>query len=143
MIDSFSGPYRFLSNFYPSPFPLIGVTWPTVEHAYQFGKVDPKSIDLEKWKRIFLECITPREAKKLGQSIEIREDWEHIKVMVMRGLLGLKFNNPELRGRLLATGSQELVEGNNWNDTFWGVCRGVGQNYLGRLLMDLRDELRA
>lgn len=46
------------------------------------------------------------------------------------------------RVRLLATGSAELIEGNVWNDTFWGVCRGRGQNHLGRILMEVRDGLR-
>ena len=49
--------------------------------------------------------------------------------------------NPELAEKLLATGEQELVEGNNWNDTFWGMCRGKGKNMLGNILMKIREEL--
>ena len=59
----------------------------------------------------------------------------------MRDLLRNKFSEPDLAARLLATGSTELIEGNNWNDTFWGVCRGRGRNMLGQLLMEVREEI--
>ena len=49
--------------------------------------------------------------------------------------------NPELKQKLLETGNQELIEGNTWNDTFWGVCNGQGQNWLGKILMLARSEL--
>ena len=50
--------------------------------------------------------------------------------------------NPELGNKLLETGNQELVEGNTWGDIFWGVCNGKGQNWLGKILMMVRDEIR-
>jgi len=53
-----------------------------------------------------------------------------------------KFKQEDLKQMLLDTGDQELVEGNTWNDTFWGVCRGEGQNNLGKILMKVRMELR-
>jgi predicted NAD-dependent protein-ADP-ribosyltransferase YbiA (DUF1768 family) len=60
----------------------------------------------------------------------------------MEGLVRQKFSkDPVLRQRLLDTGDQDLVEGNTWGDTFWGVCRGQGSNWLGRILMDVRAEL--
>lgn len=34
-------------------------------------------------------------------------------------------------------------EGNTWDDTYWGVCKGVGTNYLGKLLMIVRNDLKA
>lgn len=73
----------------------------------------------------------------------MRSDWEEVKLGVMEGLLREKFSDPELRRKLLATGERELVEGNDWGDSFWGVCAGRGKNHLGRLLMKLREELRA
>jgi len=51
--------------------------------------------------------------------------------------------NPDLAAKLIATGDEELVEGNTWGDTYWGVCRGVGQNKLGKILMNVRQELAA
>ena len=65
-----------------------------------------------------------------------------MKIDIMRQVLKSKFTqNPELKAKLIATGDAELIEGNNWNDRFWGVCRGVGQNHLGKLLMEVRAEL--
>ena len=82
--------------------------------------------------------VSPR----LGRRIELRPDWEEVKIEIMRQVLKSKFtHNPELREKLIATGNTELIEGNNWNDRFWGVCRGVGKNHLGKLLMEIRAEL--
>lgn len=44
--------------------------------------------------------------------------------------------------QLLATGNEELIEGNKHGDHFWGVCNGHGENMLGKLLMQLRAELQ-
>lgn len=83
------------------------------------------------------------EAKKLGRTVVLRPDWNEVKVSIMRNVLALKFRqNPDLREKLLATGEAELIEGNHWKDTFWGVCNGVGENWLGKLLMELREELK-
>lgn len=61
----------------------------------------------------------------------------------MHDIVRAKFEqNPDLRQKLLSTGSEELIEGNTWGDTFWGVCKGSGQNWLGRILMFVRDEVR-
>jgi len=60
----------------------------------------------------------------------------------MLDLVRKKFENPLLRAMLLATEDAVLVEGNTWNDTFWGVCRGRGENWLGRILMQVREECR-
>jgi len=65
-----------------------------------------------------------------------------VKVKLMFELVLEKFKqNPELKQKLLETGNQELIEGNTWNDTFWGVCNGQGQNWLGKILMLVRSEL--
>ncbi|MCH7737275.1 MAG: NADAR family protein [Chloroflexi bacterium] len=60
----------------------------------------------------------------------------------MLELLRDKFRDPVLRQMLLDTGDLELVEGNNWGDRFWGRVSGVGDNHLGRLLMQVRGECR-
>lgn len=64
----------------------------------------------------------------------------------MREVIGAKFKggSEELREMLIATGERELVEGNVWNDTFWGVSlrTGKGQNQLGKILMEVREELK-
>lgn len=78
------------------------------------------------------------EAKKLGKTVELRSDWNDIKVDVMRKLLKQKFMDKELLTKLqLIKG--EIVENNYWGDTFWGKCYGKGENTLGKILMDIRD----
>jgi ribA/ribD-fused uncharacterized protein len=131
-IAEFKGPYAFLSNFHPSP--VFG--YPTVENAYQAAKTREKTL------RVPFRSCSPGEAKRLGRKLPLREDWESIKLEVMETLLREKFTrHPELAAALKATGDSELVEGNWWGDTFWGVCRGKGENHLGRLLMQLRGTL--
>jgi ribA/ribD-fused uncharacterized protein len=136
MIDRFDGEYRWLSNFWPSQ-----VHWelefPSVEHAYQAAKCSCQA-DRQR----FLG-ITAGQAKRLGRQVELRPDWEDVKIHMMEYLLRQKFAaRSELAAKLLATGDEELVEGNSWGDTYWGVCRGQGQNRLGKLLMQIRQELR-
>ncbi len=92
---------------------------------------------------IISQCTTPGQAKRAGLRLRLRFDWPAIKLGVMSTGLDAKFQIPELRDKLLATGNAELVEGNSWNDTYWGMCRGVGDNHLGKLLMKIRAELKA
>jgi predicted NAD-dependent protein-ADP-ribosyltransferase YbiA (DUF1768 family) len=60
----------------------------------------------------------------------------------MEDILMRKFAHLELRGLLLATGDAHLEEGNWWGDYFWGVCKGKGENNLGKILMKVRDFYR-
>lgn len=137
-IDKFSGDFGFLSNFYPSVIYVDGLKYASVEHAYQAAKSsDPSTRELIRGAK------TSAIAKKLGKSVQLRPDWESTKIELMRVLVRKKFDNPFLKPLLLATGDAELIEGNTWNDTTWGVCRGVGQNWLGKILMQVRDELAA
>lgn len=138
MIDSFNGKYRFLSNFYPSKVSLDGWEFPTVEHAFQAAK----TLDGNKRRQI-QQAAKPGDAKRLGRTVNLRADWEDAKIDVMRQLLRRKFSDPFLLSQLLTTGTEELVEGNWWRDTFWGVCNGVGENHLGKLLMEIREERSA
>lgn len=136
-IDSFRGPFGFLSNFHEASVWIAGERYPSVEHAYQASKTfDPGT------KKLIREAKTPGIAKKLGQAVQLPSNWSTRKIDVMRVLLREKFKNPLLRAMLLATEDAQLVENNTWNDTFWGVCRGKGSNWLGRILMEVRDECR-
>jgi ribA/ribD-fused uncharacterized protein len=136
-ISWFRDEYEFLSNFSASEIEYEGMLFPTVEHAFQAAK----TLDIAERRKIG-ELATAGAAKRLGRRVRLRSDWEQIKVGLMRDLLRLKFSKADLSERLLATGSAELIEGNNWNDTFWGVCKGRGRNMLGQLLMEIRDEVR-
>ena len=137
MIDRFDAEYFFLSNFEDSPITYDGITYKNVEAAFHAQKV----FDTEKKKEF--SNLNPSEAKRLGRRVKLRSDWESVKVDIMTDLVRIKFlQNPDLKKKLLATGDQILIEGNSWNDKFWGVCKGEGQNYLGRILMMIRKELR-
>lgn len=134
-IDNFIGDYFFLSNFAPSIIVVDGLEYPTVEHAYQAYKSNTDSIR----NKIRL-ADTPASAKKLGRVIQIRDDWDDVKFGIMLDFVRLKFQIPELNKKLLDTGDRELIEGNTWGDRFWGVCGGVGDNNLGKILMKVRAE---
>jgi ribA/ribD-fused uncharacterized protein len=141
MITSFRG--TFLSNFWPSPVIWGGLSYPTVEHAYVAAKHIPETLwgpdDLEY--EIFCNLI-PGIVKKYGKKITARKDWDRIKIAIMENLLRQKFAfGTPLAEKLMETGDQELIEGNTWDDIFWGVCNGVGENNLGRILMEIREEL--
>lgn len=140
MIDSFTGKYDFLSNFHISPilFRFIDedIYAPTVEHAFQAAK----SNKMTQQKHI-LKARTPSEAKKLGRRVDLIEDWDDIRDEVMLRLIRLKFTiHTDLKQKLLDTGEEELIEGNTWGDSYWGVCDGEGKNQLGMTLMKVRDE---
>ena len=139
-IESFTGDYRFLSNFYFPEFrriPYEGINYPTVEHAYQAAKT------LDNNQRIKIAQLdTPGKAKRAGRQVKLREDWDEVKLQVMTNLIWMKFQVPGLRLKLLATGDVELIEGNYWGDTYWGVCRGKGENNLGKILMNVRKVLQ-
>lgn len=136
MITEFQGEYRFLSNFWPAIVVLDNVQYPSVEHAYMAAK----TTDIILRKHI-KEQPTAAMAKKLGRSLQLRPDWEMIKLGVMESLVRQKFQEPTLKAKLLQTGDQEIIENNTWNDTFWGVCRGKGSNHLGKILMKVRNEI--
>lgn len=146
-INSFSGEYRFLSNFWPCVVSLAGEVFSSVEHAYQFAKLkEPHPLDEYGWSEYnqYLRKIkqaTAGQAKKLGRTIEVRKDWDDIKLPIMEGLNYQKYQDPALKSKLLSTYPRELIEGNTWGDTFWGVCNGVGENHLGKILMKIRQEL--
>jgi ribA/ribD-fused uncharacterized protein len=129
--------YDFLSNFYKSTVRFEGALYPTVEHAYQAAKSLDSSV-----RELIRKSPDPMWAKKLGQGVQKRADWDDVKIDIMRTLVREKFENPFLRPLLLSTGEKSLVLGNKWNDTFWGICRGVGENWLGKILMDERRRIR-
>ena len=134
---AFSGDHFFLSNFYSHRFTFNGRTYPTAEHAFQAAKC----VDQGEAERV-QRASSPAAAKQIGRRVQLRADWNEVRVDVMRAVLLAKFADPDLRARLVATGKAELVEENTWGDRFWGRSRGVGKNMLGQLLMELRDSLK-
>ncbi len=132
MIDSFNGEYRWLSNFYIEP------DGTHVEGEYQGAKFPGYEAGFED--------LTPGKAKRLGGSRSmtpyLREDWNDVRIDIMKRLVLLKFlDHPTLYKALVDTGEEELIEGNNWGDTFWGKVNGVGENHLGKILMEVRRKI--
>lgn len=136
----FRGQYAFLSNFYACRVVWEGIAYPTLEHAYQAAKCKDLK-DRELIRKIEGPGNAKRHVKQLKQQGRTRSDWDTVKVDIMRELLKNKFLDPVLGMKLLGTGNQELIEVNNWNDQFWGMCGGAGENMLGKLLMEIRTEM--
>lgn len=136
MISTFRNDYEFLSNFYTGyPVEYNGIVYSSGEAAFQAQKCPKRAKEFY--------SLGPSEAKKLGRSVELRLDWEEVKDQIMLEVVRAKFGNDEVMARwLLATGDEELIEGNTWNDTYWGVCKGKGKNKLGQILMQVREELK-
>lgn len=139
MINQFKDDYRFLSNFYPSVIEYDSILYPTVEHFFQAMK----SRD-DKDRRFIAGLQYPGQAKKAGRKVVLRQHWGNLRIGVMSWGLHYKFTkHDDLKQMLISTFPHELVEGNYWNDKFWGVClkTNEGENWLGNLLMKLRQEL--
>lgn len=135
MIDYFVGQYYFLSNFFEAPVTYEGRTYRNNEAAFQAAKCPGRESEFQ-----FLD---PSTAKRKGRRVQLRSDWEVVKFQIMKDIVRAKFTqNKELADMLLDTGTEELQEGNTWGDRIWGVCTGTGQNRLGKILMEVRDEIR-
>ncbi len=139
MINEFKNEYRFLSNFFPSPFVYEDISYPTVEHFFQAQKT------LDNAERLRISrCRTPGIAKREGRKLILRQDWEQVKDSIM--ILGLMYKfikYPDLAKKLKQTAGKHLEEGNTWGDTYWGVDlkTKVGKNILGQLLIVVRNTL--
>ena len=143
-ISAFRGPHDFLSNFYAADVEFEGAEYPTIEHAFQAAK----SLDFAE-RRAIKNAKTASEAKRMGRKIKRRADWFDISLVIMETLVRQKFTRyPELKSKLLETGDAKLIEGNNWNDRFYGAVYNttsgewVGENHLGKILMKVREDLK-
>lgn len=135
----FRGKYDFLSNMHLAPVKYNDRVYLCSETAYQVAKLKH---DADK---NMIYGMNGYESKDIvrKQKLEVRDDWFNVNTKIMYDIVHAKFTqNPELAQKLLATGDMYLVENNYWKDTFWGVCNGVGENNLGKILMEVRDELR-
>jgi len=136
----FKNEKRFLSNMYPCKVIINGVEYQSSENYYMAMKFLGTSDNLVDE----IQKCTPLQSKRVANKNKslIREDWDSVKIPVMRRALFAKFTqNLELMSSLLATGSSHLEERNDWKDVFWGTCEGVGSNHLGKLLMELRSTI--
>jgi len=142
MIGPFKGDYTFLSNFAVAPVCFRGIWYSTNEHWYQSSKARTQTQKMR-----IIEAPTAAEAKRRGREVGLVTDFDKDKLYVMHFGLLLKFGqHPDLAQRLIATGDEDLVEVNTWDDTYWGMClengQLVGENHLGKLLMTVRKTLK-
>ena len=142
-ITSFTGDNRFLSNFFQHPFAYKGLVYPNAESAFQAQKC---SSDEERLK--YTTQKNPVRAKQMGKKEpHLPQDWDDRAYSIMEDILRAKFAIPELASMLRATGDNHLEEGNHWHDNRWGHCTcekcqsKPGQNWLGKILMQIRSEL--
>lgn len=138
MIRSFFGEHRFLSNFWPVDIIFEGLVYASVEHAYQASKTDDRQL-----REKICGAASAGQAKRIGRGFHITEEWRRRRMQIMVDLIRYKFfKNDYLKSMLIATGDKKLIEGNNWGDEFWGVYRGKGANNLGKILMNIRLEVK-
>ena len=139
MISRFDGEYFFLSNFYQCKVVYDGIEYGSAEAAFQAAKTTDYDT------RCIFAKLNPSQAKRLGRTIQLRPDWEDIKFKIMKDIVARKFTqNFDLKQKLLYTGNEKLIEGNSWHDYIWGMnfsCT-IGENNLGKILMEVRDELK-
>lgn len=128
----FRNEYYFLSNMYPCEITYNGLTYTCVEATFQAQKNITES---DKFTN-----LDGYAAKKLGRKIKLRHDWDTIKLTIMKDLLSIKFSDKQLAEQLKQI-TEPIVENNTWNDTYWGVCNNVGENHLGKLLTEIKEEL--
>ncbi len=127
----FRGDLYFLSNMYPHPIEHNGLVFSCVEAAFQASKCPGRESEFV--------GIDGFEAKRRGRKVKLRDDWEKRKVGFMLFWLRKKFADGGMKKRLVGV-KGPLVEENDWGDRYWGVCGGVGENMLGRLLEQVRSE---
>jgi len=132
--------YGCFSNFAAYPVEIRGQVWPTSEHFFQAQKFAGSQHE-----EAIRSVKSPMIAARIGRnrSKPIRPDWEQVKDDIMREAVRSKFSqHRDLREILLATGDALIVE-HTKNDSYWGDGGdGSGRNMLGRILAEVRVELR-
>ena len=147
ILYTFFEEFRFLSNFHVQPITWQGKVYQTTEAAYQADKTDN-----EDFKEQIRLASGPGSARKMGQAVLLRKNWDAEKEQAMREIVTLKFMaNADLAMKLMKTDGQYLVESTVWHDNFWGICikkdceKGCGEkkglNTLGKILMEIRQAL--
>lgn len=131
----FRNEYDFLSNFYSCKITYEGITYKNAEAAFQAQKENRKT------DRIVYSFVDGRTAKKWGRKAKLKEDWNKVKDNIMYEIVKNKFlQNEELKIKLKNI-KEEIVEENYWNDKYWGVCNGIGENKLGKILEKVKKEI--
>ena len=140
MIKQFNKEYSWLSNFAPCKIIIGDLEFSSIEHAYMSEKSNDRD-----WKEICADkSNSPANIKKVSKMVDLRKDWEDIKLSVMEKCIDQKFSQEPYETLLLATKNEMIQEGNWWGDTFWGIDLKTekGKNNLGKLIMEKRKKLK-
>lgn len=131
----------------PILFQVRGKAVKSAEHGFQLLKAieGPRPYSIRQLELIekIQKAASAKEAKALGQQVEIAADWQTRRVSIMKEVLAAKFQQRQLREKLLATGTCQIEHANNHGDQFWGTVKGEGANMLGKLLMEVREDIRS
>lgn len=136
-ITEFRGEFSWLSNFFPIKIEYDEIVYPSVENAYQAGKLINR-----KDREMFIN-ITPGQAKKLWRNYPTYNLTEEFRLNLMYQLLSIKFNQEPFKSLLIATDNCNIIEKNYWGDMFFGYClkTNQGKNHLGQMIMNIREKL--
>ncbi len=136
-------PYGCFSNFSPHPIELAGQKWATVEHYYQAHKF--LGTEFEDLMPQIHAAPTPELAAKIGRNPKYQPhlNWDSGKCAVMYDAVLQKFStHPDIQQILLDTIDAEIIE-DSPVDYFWGCgVERTGINHLGRILMQVRADLK-
>lgn len=136
-ITKFRGDYNFLSTMYECDIRWLDLDFDCLESAIA------ASMTLDRDIQELIATMEVEKVQQLSKVFDVRDDWDDIKIPVVTKLTEIKFtSNIGLYNRLLATGGMEIIEGNDFYETFWGMCNGEGRNEYGKILMRLRRDLR-
>lgn len=131
--------YSKFSNFSKTPMVIDGKLWDTVEHYFQAMKTEDETL-----REKIRKSPNPKEAKKLGRKLTLRQDWEQIRYLIMLKALRVKFSTEPLKSLLLDTKDALIYEDSPY-DVIWGTGVrggvGTGKNLLGKAIMQVRDEM--
>ena len=136
-ITEFRGEFSWLSNFFPIKIEYDGLVYPSVEHAYQAGKL----INIED-RKLFL-VMSAGQAKRLWRNYQSYNLTEEFRLNLMYQLLSIKFNQEPFKSLLIATNNCNIIEGNYWGRHVFGYClkTNQGKNHLGQMIMNIREKL--
>ena len=137
VINQFKGKYDFLNNRFGCLFVWQGLQYGNVEAAFQASKCTEESE-----RKVFAGCSADKAALK-GKELVPFSGWEKARLNIMESILQAKFEqNPALMEKLIETGDCLLINGNNKQETFWGVelYSWQGENHLGKIIMKIREK---
>lgn len=137
VINQFKGEYDFLNNRFGCRFVWQGLQYGNAEAAFQASKCEDVS-----GRKVYVNCSADKAALKGKEQIPY-SGWEETRLDIMKSILKAKFEqNPALMKRLADTGSRILINGNNKQETYWGVdlYSWQGENHLGKIIMNIRDK---